>query len=388
MVIMIMDKDSLELSKRLKQNTQLYIGYPPATDFLHQDYAELLNYSINNLGDPFDMGNPFSTQNYEKAVIEFFLKMYDLSVSEYWGYVANCSSEAVLYCVWKARDHLRESICGEIKVIASKYSHYCIDKVANIVDLPCQRLPSLPTGEIDLVKLEAWMAEDAAKGYVFFATIGSTMTSSIDDIQAVRGIAKRYGKALYVHADAAFDGAFLPFTNALAHYQNFDSINISGHKFIGMSMPCGVFLIKRDYLKSVYIEYVNNEDVTLAGSRNGLLGYLLYQQIKALGGLNGLKNRYFECLHRAEAFCQKLNNAGISTWKNPYALTVVLEKIAPEIMQKWHAPSYQNITTLTVLPKFSEAQLDAFIADVISWRETGKFDQSMMTVYPQDVEAL
>ena len=62
----------MEYIDRLKHNTSLYIGYPPAVDFKLSEYAELLDYSMNSLGNPYDLNNPFSSHGHEKAVIDFF----------------------------------------------------------------------------------------------------------------------------------------------------------------------------------------------------------------------------------------------------------------------------------------------------------------------------
>jgi histidine decarboxylase len=47
----------MEYIGRLKHNTSLYIGYPPAVDFKLSQYAELLDYSMNSLGNPYDLNN-------------------------------------------------------------------------------------------------------------------------------------------------------------------------------------------------------------------------------------------------------------------------------------------------------------------------------------------
>ena len=129
-------------------------------------------------------------------------------------------------------------------------------------------------------------------------------------------------------------------------------------------MPSGITIIKKEFVASKYIEYVSNYDVTIGGSRNALTPYLLYKRIQQVGGKKGLKNRFLECLDRAKKYQQILTDNNINVFRHTNSITLVLRDIPLEIMKKWHAPTQGNLTTLTALPKFTEAKLYAFINDV------------------------
>ncbi|MFC4892474.1 histidine decarboxylase [Pseudofrancisella aestuarii] len=370
--------------ERLKHNSSLYIGYPPATDFELSQYAELLDYSMNSLGDPYMLSNPFSSHAHEKAIIDFFIGLYELDINKYWGYLANCSSEAILYCLWKARDYLKQHK-KDIKVICNRFSHYSIDKAVEILDIDLIKISSNEYGELNYKELEENIHTDYS--YIFFGTIGSTITSSIDDIVKVKSIFNAKGVNHYIHADAAFDGAFIPFTDDIRLCRDFDSINISGHKFIGAPMPSGIMIINKKYVKGEFIEYVLNSDVTIGGSRNGLNPYLLYKRIKQIGGIEGLKNRYFECLNNAKKYEKTLKENDIDVFRYKDSLALVLKNIPKEIMEKWHAPSKGDLTTLTVLPKLTEARLESFIYDIRAYK-ANKFKLDIKTLMPAEVEKL
>ena len=49
------------------------------------------------------------------------------------------------------------------------------------------------------------------------------------------------------------------------------SVSVSGHKFIGAPVPCGVVITRQKYIHNLAsnVEYLNSRDATIMGSRNG-----------------------------------------------------------------------------------------------------------------------
>lgn len=49
------------------------------------------------------------------------------------------------------------------------------------------------------------------------------------------------------------------------------SVSVSGHKFIGAPVPCGVVITRQKYIAALAnnVEYLNSRDATIMGSRNG-----------------------------------------------------------------------------------------------------------------------
>lgn len=49
------------------------------------------------------------------------------------------------------------------------------------------------------------------------------------------------------------------------------SVSVSGHKFIGAPVPCGVVITRQKYISALAnnVEYLNSRDATIMGSRNG-----------------------------------------------------------------------------------------------------------------------
>lgn len=372
---------------RLEHNNKLYIGYPPSTDFTLNSLGKILNYSINNLGDPITLKGSLGSHEFEKEVVEFFMKLYKTDSHTSWGYIANCSTEAALYCCWRAREYMKK-YKSECVIVASEYSHYCIGKIADIVGLDLIYVSSSKDGSIDNEKLEEALFKNKHKSIIFFATLGSTITSSIDDIKAFKNIATNANINFYIHADAAFDGAFLPFIEDYSMCKDFDSINISGHKFIGCPIPSGILLINRKYIQSNKIEYVPNFDVTIGGSRNGVTPVLLYEQIKKLGGESGLKERYYSCLKKAEEFKEIAINRGLNAWKVDHAITLVLDRVDDIVMEKWLAPTYKEYTTITALPRLTQEKFSSFLKDVLHVKNHGSMRDNVKTLYPSLIAPL
>ena len=64
-----------------------------------------------------------------------------------------------------------------------------------------------------------------------------------------------------------------------------DSIAISGHKFLGCPMPCGVMITRKSLMRNLMqpIEYLNSVDSTITGSRNGLSSLFIWNVINTKG---------------------------------------------------------------------------------------------------------
>ncbi|WP_218279902.1 pyridoxal-dependent decarboxylase [Verrucomicrobium spinosum] len=80
---------------------------------------------------------------------------------------------------------------------------------------------------------------------IIFANIGTTMKGAVDNLHKIRAILDELAITnAYLHADAALSGMILPFVADPQPWDfagGADSISISGHKFLGSPLPCGVF---------------------------------------------------------------------------------------------------------------------------------------------------
>ncbi len=356
-----------KLIDRLENNIQIYAGYPPNTRFDYSELYQFLKYPINNLGDPFELKNPFSTQEYEQEVIKWFLRLYSNS-GDGWGYVTSGSTEGVLFGMWNGREKLKNPI-----VYFSEYAHYCVPKNAAILNLSSKIIKSDQYGEMDYVDFEKNL--DANRDALVIATLGSTVTSSNDDIKKIIDIMHAKKMNYYIHADAATDGMILPFVNTSFAYKlddDIESVSISGHKIIGSPIPCGIVLTKENYIfEDNQIIYLQIKDATITGSRNGFAALILWYAIKKLGK-QGFASFVQQCLENADLYCHTLNENNIKVWRFKYGLNLVLDKQPAAITSKWRIPSNSKYTSLFALPKLSMIMVNEIIQDIHHFNTHGK----------------
>lgn len=366
-------KELQSLISRYKNNINYYVGYPQNLHFDYSDLFEALSYPINNFGDPFLLSNPISSHEYEQEVINWFLKLFGLDKDLGWGYVTTGGTEGILFGIWQAKENLKNPI-----LYFSSYAHYAVIKSAKITGLDYKIINSTSTGEMDyndfLKKVEH--GRDA----IIVATLGNTMTSAIDNVATIREILLKKNINAYVHADAAFDGMILPFIKTDYSYrltEDIDSISISGHKIIGSPVPCGVVLIHKRYLEATRspVNYINNVDCTVSGSRSGFAALILWDAIRK-NKWAGFKEFVYDCISKAEEFTQTLNEHNIHAWRFNHAMTIVLDKLPAPLTQKWRAPSNDRYTTLTALPKLTSNMLNELISDITYFKKFNRLQNN------------
>lgn len=84
-----------------------------------------------------------------------------------------------------------------------------------------------------------------------------------------------------------------------------DSIAISGHKFFGSPIPCGLLIAKKSNRDRIArsVAYIGTLDTTITGSRNGHTPLFLWYTLKK-HGIDGLKARAIHSLEMA-IFCSQ-----------------------------------------------------------------------------------
>ncbi len=101
-------------------------------------------------------------------------------------------------------------------------------------------------GRLDIVALEAAIAEDRARGelpVMIVATAGTTGAGRIDPLAACARLAER--EHLWFHVDAAWGGAAIASKRLrplLAGMELADSITIDAHKWFATTMGCAMFI--------------------------------------------------------------------------------------------------------------------------------------------------
>lgn len=78
------------------------------------------------------------------------------------------------------------------------------------------------------------------------------------------------------------------------------SVSVSGHKFVGAPVPCGVVITRTRYIKALSsnVEYLNSRDATIMGSRNGHAPIYMWYTLTRKG-YEGMRKDVEKCLRNA-----------------------------------------------------------------------------------------
>ena len=179
----------------------------------------------------------------------------------------------------------------------------------------------------------------------------------------------------YVHCDAALCGGYAAFLDPPPPWDfedGADSIAISGHKFIGSPIPCGIVLARRGHVDRIghSVAYIGSVDTTISGSRNGFTPLLLWYAIRSLG-IEGLRKRIDDSLAVAAYAEQQFKDIGIAAWRNPQALTVVFPQPPKPVCDKWQLATAGGCSHIICMPHVRPEQVDSLIQDIKRAGETG-----------------
>jgi histidine decarboxylase len=350
---------------KVQQRAEHFIGYPIATDFDYSDLYPLLKYPLNNVGDPLiESTYDLNSRSIEKEVVEFFANLFRAPKNNSWGYVTNGGSEGNLYGLYVERELYPQGM-----VYYSEATHYSVQKNIHLLNMPSIVIRSKPNGEMDYDDLKEAIQLHRHQPAIILANIGTTMTEAKDDVPSIRRILQECAiKSHYIHCDAALAGTYLALleddpTFDFAH--GADSLAISGHKFIGSPIPCGVVIVKKNYKDRIgrTIPYIGTLDTTITGSRNGHSPVFLWYAIKQLGK-EGLLRRAINSLELAEYAVSRLKSVGIDAWRNPNAITVVFPQPLPEVCRKWQLASEAGRTHIICMPGVTKERIDAFTEEL------------------------
>lgn len=341
------------------------IGYPVAFDFDYSALEPFLSFSLNNAGDPFmPMTYLLNSHEFEREVVSFYAQLARAPKDQWWGYVTNGSTESNLYGLFLGRELLPDGIA-----YFSQDSHYSVGKNLHFLNMRHIMIRSRPNGEMDYDDLRETLKIRRDAPPIIFANIGTTMKEARDDIGQIRDILDELAiENRYIHCDAALSGGYAAFLDPVPAWDfedGADSIAISGHKFLGSPIPCGIVLARRGHVERIgrSVAYIGSVDTTISGSRNGFTPLILWYAIRSLG-IEGMKQRLASSLATAAYAEEQLNSAGIEAWRNPQALTVVFPVPPAEVREKWQLASAGGQSHLICMPHVSRQQVDELVNDI------------------------
>ena len=349
----------------VREQAETFVGYPCRGRFDYSVLHEFLKYPVNNVGDPFAPSTyRVHTREIEREVLDWFAELTHIPPSDYWGYVTNGGTEGNIYGLFLARELFPHGL-----VYYSEETHYSVSKNLRVLNMKHIMIKSQPNGEIDYEDLYETIRIRRDAPPIIFANIGTTMTEAVDDVMRIREILTELAiPEFYIHCDAALCGMTLPFLEGAPVHDfraGIDSISISGHKFIGAPVPCGIVLAKKRYVDRIArsIEYIGTLDTTLTGSRNGIAPLILWCAIRTRG-TEGFRREAVECVEKARYAVEKLRAIGVDAWRNPFALTVVFPRPADSVLQKWQIAVHRHRAHIITMQTVRKDQIDEVVRDI------------------------
>jgi histidine decarboxylase len=282
-----------------------------------------------------------------------------------WGYVTTGGTEGNMYGLYLARELLPRGL-----LFYSEESHYSVGKTARVLRLPHEVVKTRPSGAMDCDDLRSKLIEARTTEVIVLANVGTTMREAVDDILEIRRVIASLGMTTksYIHADAALSGMTLPFQTGAPKFDfaaGADSLSVSGHKFLGSPIPCGVVLARKSNVERIAesVEYIGTQDTTILGSRNGFTPLVMWYAIHALGQ-RGLQTRVRECIDVAEYAVRAFHTAGLRADRQPYAITVVFPRPSSSVIDAWQIAVHGDIGHLVAVPHVTKVMVDGLIADI------------------------
>ncbi len=297
-------------------------------------------------------------------MLAFFAELLRAPADDWWGYVTNGGTEGNLYGLYLARELFPSGI-----VYYSEHTHYSVAKNLHFLGMRHIMIRASGNGEIDYDDLRETLRIRRDVPPIVFANVGTTMTEARDDVGKIREIMDSMAiRERYIHSDAALDGAYASFVEprpAFDFADGADSIAISGHKFLGSPIPCGIVLARKRNVQRIArsIDYIGSLDTTISGSRNGFTPLLLWHRLRTLG-IDGLRRRALGALELAGYAEARLKSAGVPAWRNPNAITVVFPRVDAKAREKWQLATQGDISHLIVMPGITKSHIDAFVEDL------------------------
>lgn len=347
---------------KLESSSKHLLGYPCCGSIgLYEDLARFLKFTINNVGDPFMKSNYLlNSMDLELEVLRFFASLF--KINDYWGYVTNGGTEGNMFGLYLAREKFPEGI-----VYYSEDTHYSIRKTTKILRFDNCLISSLRNGEINYDDLKSKLV--VSKPAVLNLNIGTTMKGAIDNVEKVLSILDELKiRDYYIHCDTALFGMILPFLKESPKI-DFDlpinSLAISGHKFLGSPIPCGVVLCRKNVVDCIRsdVEYIGSSDATISGSRDGFSVIILWSAIKKLG-LDGIKQLVENCMAVTEYAEKKLKSVSWPCWKNDHSNILIINKPKQELVRKWSLATQGSFAHLVIMPHVTRQMIDEFVSEL------------------------
>jgi aromatic-L-amino-acid/L-tryptophan decarboxylase len=340
---------------------------PAVTHWNHPNFHGLFSTSTSSVGvfgemlsAAFDMKamlwrtSPASTE-LEEVVLDWLRQMMNLP-AEFKGIIYDTASVSTLHAIAVAREKLslrirEDGMSGRddlplLRVYCSEHVHSSIDKAVILLGLGQKSLRKIPAGErFEMLpeKLAEAVEEDRRNGFLPFcvvATIGTTSSSSVDDVEKIADVCEKNN--LWLHVDTAYAGstAIVPeFQQYFKGMNRADSIVTNPHKWLFTPFDLSVLYVKDlDLLKKTFSLVAEYLKVTETVTNQMDYGIQLGRRFRSLKlwfvmryfGQEGLIERLREHCRLAKLFASWVDESYDWELLAPVPFALVCFRAAPE----------------------------------------------------------
>ena len=340
---------------------------PAVTHWNHPNFHGLFSTSTSSVGvfgemlaATFDMKamlwrtSPASTE-LEPVVLDWLRQMMNLP-EEFKGIIYDTASISTLHAIAMAREKLNLGIRENgmsgrtdlplLRVYCSEQTHNSIDKAVILLGLGQKSLVKIPTNErfeMDTEKLREAIADDKTAGHLPFCvipTIGTTSSSSVDNVEKVADICERNN--LWLHVDTAYAGsaAIVPeFQHYFRGMERADSIVTNPHKWLFTPFDLSVLYVRDlDLLKQTFSLVAEYLKVTETVTNQMDYGIQLGRRFRSLKlwfvmryfGQEGLIERLREHCRLARLFANWVDNSDDFEMIAPVPFALVCFRACPK----------------------------------------------------------
>ncbi len=259
-----------------------------------------LTFMLSNPNNHAYEGGPVTTEM-EMEVVDLLLKMIGYKTG--WGHLTSGGSLANMEALWATRDYYKKGT-----VYFSEVSHYSWKRICKILNIDSfKEIHVDKSFRMNCTNLEHELKNNEAM--MVMANLGSTGTGSVDDLEAILELKKKYN--FHLHIDAAYGGFFrsilldenyessLQKTPLSEHTKKqllllseSDSITIDPHKQGSVSYGAGAVLYKNEELRNIILNTApytyhkldkpNIGMFSLEGSRSGATAAACYLTYKVI----------------------------------------------------------------------------------------------------------
>ncbi|XP_040568753.1 uncharacterized protein [Lepeophtheirus salmonis] len=354
-VYTISESDRLRLhnfSKFIRDFKRTFIGYPINMEFSDKylkDVLKIFEYDINLK----------SIKAIEADLMRYMADLFRISREELYAVVTSGGSFSNLLGSLIPRTHFQNPI-----LYVSDDAHYSMLKYSKILNIDYITVKSQDSGEIDYEDLEKQVVQNINSPVIINLNIGTTMKGAIDSIKKTKILFNKLKLTKYhIHCDAALDGGFLPLVNSspqLGFDLGIDSLSFSMHKYLGVPIPCSIFLTRKIFMTNETTQIIDDIFSVKDGIVVALTWYAINRQRTIPPGTEAK-----ELLQKANYLLQKMKEISYPSWNNKFSNIVYFKKPSEKVIIKWNLATVGDLSHIVLMHHVDYDIINEFFNDIL-----------------------